>query len=421
MFNETEYDNSICKCGNIIDNNLILTQKSLFENINKKNIKKYNYSNKLIIVPVSINICLRYEKYNIDFIKYCKYMINILNDGFSGQIHCQYKYSINTLYSQQYIFDILNNINNSNKINKELNSELIYKYVNNSFDTKIRFYLDTIEYFDKNFVTKNKNIDKIINEFDKKGFKIRKNANLNINIINFESDTLGVSVFPWMKYFNYKHSIMQVFIDYKTIHKDISNLKYNMCKTLIHEVGHIFGLKHTFTSDEKTLNSYKILFGKFIFETEFINNIKIHNINQNDILDIKNDISQTKNLYYDIPFQIKPTIHDPFIKNIFPFVNDIPVNFACFMDYSPDVVLTHFTNSQIKIMHYMILLFKNYLTENTYNYVNKLNNNNKIKLYLPEKTLYINNKYIKIDNKLNIKHYINYNSDNNLIFTVTQK
>jgi len=95
------------------------------------------------------------------------------------------------------------------------------------------------------------------------------------------------------------------------------------------------------------------------------------------------------------------------------------------MDYSPDLALTHFTESQAKIMHYMIRMFKPYLIKKTKNEINNLNNC-KINLYINKKTKIKNSilnsiledtssqKYrVFYDDKNNFKYLIS-NIDNNL-------
>ncbi len=80
------------KCNNECNNSLILKNKNIFKKIHKnKSISKINFDNNLILIPVTINICLTKEKYKIDFIKYSKYIVDRLNNGFSGNIESKYK------------------------------------------------------------------------------------------------------------------------------------------------------------------------------------------------------------------------------------------------------------------------------------------------------------------------------------------
>ena len=355
--------NTDVKCSDIIDNKIIIDNKEIFDKIHRKNKDKYlKYDfDDLINIPVVINICLTYSDYSIDFIKYCNYLIKILNDGFGGKIDSKYK---NPEYSQEYF---------SQLVGSEPNGKIIYDYINYKFDTKIRFHLKSIEYFDKNFeynFLKNKtSTEELIKNFYLNGFTIKsENKNcLNINLVKFSCDTLGVSTFPWIKHIlkinNYP---MLVFIDYKTINPEISSNKFNKCRTLIHEVGHVFGLKHIFGCKPDSILSYKFILGETIFKNIFGTNTDENN---NSII----------KLYPDIPIQKKPTLINPIEKNKFDIYKDIPVNFACFMDYSPDEVLTHFTNSQILIMRNIINIYKPKLITKYKFYKEKY-----IKLYLPE-------------------------------------
>jgi len=410
-------------CNDDKYNKLIKKNKHIFEKMhNKKSISimNFDYSNNLIIVPVSINICLTKDKYKIDFIKYAKYIIKTLNDGFSGNINSKYQ---NEYYNKEYFKKQL-----QDKYNKVASkyAEVIHNYINKKTDTKIRFYLETIEYYNMNFEVKfeDNNTEKLVNYFNKCGFKIREEnkLNLNINIVKFTCSTLGVSIFPWMKYLSKIPNLMMVFLDYTTIHPDLSKNNFNECRTLIHEVGHIFGLKHTFYNNQESKDVYKILLGKIIYEREFINDINNTNytninndikskfkIDKDDIKIILNKINEKKpkhQLYNDIPYQKNPTIENPIETNNYQIINNEVCNFCCFMDYSPDVVLTHFTESQKRIMYYFIIIFKSYLISNSKKIESKYFNNNIIKLNINEKLkINIENNSININTHDEYKEY----------------
>ena len=85
------------------------------------------------------------------------------------------------------------------------------------------------------------------------------------------------------------------------------------------------------------------------------------------------------------------------------------------MDYSPDSVLTHFTESQSRIMHYMIRLFKGYLIKNTKELIHKIDNT--------EVPLYINFKNYKSfrKNKYSDKYYnkISYDKTNSFNYVLS--
>jgi hypothetical protein len=389
----------INKCDDNIDNNLIIKNKQIFKNLHKKNYINYYKLDfdDLIIIPVTINICLSISKYNFDFIKYSKYIIDTLNDGFSGNINCKYKSSE---YSIEYF---------SNLLSSEINGKIIYDYINCNFDTRIRFYLQSIEYFNKNFeytFTNSNNINDLINSFYNNGFTIKNEnkQNLLINIMKFNCSTLGISNFPWSDYIS-NNQPMMVFIDYNTIHPEISNTKYtkyNKSRTIIHEVGHILGLKHIFSNTMDSLQSYKIILGKQFF---------------NEIFNFTPEYD-TNYLYPDIICEKKPNIIDPILKNNFKFINYIPVNFCCFMDYSPDDVLTHFTKSQILIMRTIINIYKPNLVKNSFKYINKICNSSTILSLSVGKIINFNKnklsfKSISVNKSFNYK--ITYTNDNYII------
>ena len=450
------------KCMEDSDIKLVLKNAEKFKILHeKKGIKLINWESHLrqIIVPVTINICINSKKYKIDFIKYSKYIIDTLNDGFSGKIYSPYKNvenDANFKYNADYIKNILEL---DKKTNCEKNANIIYNFINKKTDTNIRFFLHSIVYHDI-FIEESyekKDTELFIESINKKGFKILEKhyKHLNINIIKFNCSTLGVSIFPWMKYISNKISgCMQVFLDFCTIHPDIANNKFNNCKTLIHEVGHIFGLRHTFSCNKETLQVYSILLGKIINQQEILNKINFSNnkdlknldknsktykktsnkntvydkgivdeiIDKTDLVFIKDKLSHNKinvQLYSDIPSQILSTNYNPFEINKFPFYNDVPNNFACFMDYSPDDVLTHFTESQKIIMHYMIRMFKPYLIKKTSGEVENLNNC-KVKLYVNTGNKIKNDFLLSIlANDLSKKYYVHYDVKNSFKYSIS--
>ena len=417
------------------DKKLILKNVEKFKILHQKRDFKLMSLNKhmdLVIVPVTINICINSLKYKIDFIKYAKYIIDTLNDGFSGKSYSPYK-NINNEPSFKYNIEYIKKILDTQKdFNSHKNAEIIYNFINASTDTKIRFYLHSIVYHDVFIDEKfeNNDTEKFIEVISKLGFKILEShrKNLNVNIIKFNCSTLGVSIFPWMKYISKRiSSCMQVFLDFCTIHPDIADNKFNNCKTLIHEVGHIFGLRHSFSCNKETLETYSILLGKNIVQKEILD--KINLINKKDLNNTKNlkeiikkqidtsellffkdkSINSEENiqLYPDVPTQIKSTNHNPFDIETFPVYKNIPSDFACFMDYSPDIVLTHFTESQSKIMHYMIHLFKSYLIKKSKDESSNLNNR-RVKLYIHKKSNIINPILNILLDDTTQKYYITY-------------
>lgn len=422
----------------------------------------------LIVIPVSINIFVNSKKIKIDFIKYCKYMVDCLNDGFSGNAYSPYK-NINNDQNFKYgIQYIKNTLDKSKDPNSQSNAHIIYNYINNKTDTKIRFYLHSVIFHDS-FIEENyenSDTETFFSLINKHGFKLLdcSSKHLNINVIKFTCSTLGLSVFPWMKYLSNKITgHMQVFIDWTIIHPDISNKNFIGCKTLIHEVGHVFGLRHSFSCTSNSLKAYSTILGK-IANKKILENINSSNskdlkdlkdlkknintkdkdknkdkeskkysheykttkhgikepIDTNDLTFLKDKMTHSKSniqLYPDVPCQLSHTNYNPFTENKFPFYNDIPVNFACFMDYSPDDTLTHFTNSQIKIMHFMIRMFKPYLIKKTKHEITNLTNN-KVKLIvnLKDSNQTLNN---LIEDSTSQTCWIIYDNKNPLKYTIT--
>ena len=139
------------ECMKDTDNKLILSNAEKFKILHqKKGISLINWEKHInyIVIPVTINICVNSKKYKIDFVKYSKYMIDTLNDGFSGKIYSPYK-NVNNEINFKYDIDYIKNILDKDKIlNSETNANIIYNFINNKIDTKIRFYLHSIVYHD---------------------------------------------------------------------------------------------------------------------------------------------------------------------------------------------------------------------------------------------------------------------------------
>lgn len=331
---------------------MVNENENKFTSIHKNSVIEINFDDK-IIIPVSINVCLTKKKYSVNLISYAKYIIDVLNDGFSGNINSDYK--SNPIYTEEYFISQL--LFKHGITNAKSYAKIIHSYINSSTNTNIQFYLASIEYYDMNYEADFSDLstENLINDFSTKGFIIneKNQSNLNINIIKFNSSTLGIATFPWMKYLSEKiPNIMMVFIDYSTIHPNISINNFNQSRTLIHEVGHALGLKHSFGHDLTNIKIYQILIGLPMFKL-YID-------------------STEKQIYPDIPYQKKPTLINPIQSGDYQIINNIPCNFACFMDYSPDILLTHFTQSQRNIMHVilnlynpkLIILSKQLLTKN---------------------------------------------------------
>ena len=164
-----------------------------------------------------------------------------------------------------------------------------------------------------------------------------KNNDLNINIMVCNSmNYLGWAYFPW--YWEEKVPLYSVFIH--TLSLPGSELIfYNLGKTIIHEIGHFFGLLHTFSEKDECVDS------DYVLDTP---------------------TEKSPNWYCD---ESRDSCPDQEGKD--PITN--------FMDYSLDGCKYEFTNGQINRMRYMIDLYKPVLKKQSIS--NYLSTNPKYTLY----------------------------------------
>ena len=121
-----------------------------------------------------------------------------------------------------------------------LNEAFSGKYADNMIDTKLRFRVDTTKYVDnKGYYTRCDDIDdRLMMRFGRKNDKI-------INIMICDSKRyLGWAYYPWT--FNENNRMNTIFIHSDAL-PDGSMELYNKGLTLVHEIGHYFGLIHTFS------------------------------------------------------------------------------------------------------------------------------------------------------------------------------
>ncbi len=260
----------------------------------------------MIVFPIFINYLVKTKEKTINKIN--NEIINTLNDGFSGNSYSKYKITQNNdgiIYNQEYIKKFIFNKN----VDKDLLAGQIYNLINKFNDTGIRFKFVGFKEYSDNYSDENINQNYI-----------------NINIIESKR-LLGYSIMPWNA--NNKFII-------NLNKKSISKNK----KAIVHEMGHLFGLFHTFDNIDIVDNTYK----KYMEDKFYLNEYK----------KIDNRI------YWDIPYHNNPTYSNPFNNNFFLLnkTNEL-IDFCNFMNYGEEEVLINFSESQIKIMLYFI---KKYFT-----------------------------------------------------------
>jgi len=260
-------------------------------------------------VPICVNFYIDIKKKKA--IKIGKKIINILNENFSGNSESIYKINTtnkqNISYDQSYIEKFITNENKT-----EL-SKQIYSYINTNSNTNIKFNLIKTKIKKTKISKFESNVENLNNKY------------IHINIIN-DIKFNGLTYMPW--FFQNNQITPQIFISYYIFKK-------NKIKTIIHEMGHLFGLFHTFDNIDNCHQIYKLYMGDDFYNGEYLKS---------------ND-----RIYYDIPSQTTCMYLNPFDLNYFQLNDKNEVtNFCNYMCYNEDCVLTHFTQCQINIMIYFI-------------------------------------------------------------------
>lgn len=409
---------TVCYNDNIANKNII---KFIKEQISKNNyiyngeidknisLSKITTNTDKILVPVII-----FDKSgkNLDTTFVNTYIIDKMNAYFAGNDSDYTEYK-----NTEFNFDGNNTLENQTLENQFNN------LINNKGILNIKFYLKEIRsVFDKltlnyqnepNLETLNNDIKKTNNIYDLTEDDIEKY--LPIWIIDDLLQTLpppdnikqrinGYAPFPWWwstyaNSFEYVSSYNDgVVICYNTINTPADSQR-GLGKTLVHELGHWFGLYHTFASDTYDNNAFV-------------------DTNDNGIID---DGERFGDCIIDTPAQANKTFGNPFTKltAIWPKENNKLIMFFNHMDYSDDKCRIMFTNEQTKKMKIMRDRYRDYLkTGNMFkNIINSINITN----YLFSNDIYYvkNNSSIEFSasyhNDTYIPDTIQWNKNSNLI------
>ena len=158
---------------------------------------------------------------------------------------------------------------------------------------------------------------------------------------------LGFSYFPWMPKNN--NNVNGVVLNRATFDRKKIMPTYNLCKTLTHELGHWFGLLHTFTNP----NLIPVSNDKYAIGNAVIN------------YDLKSNQDTIGDCVVDTFPQNNPTFGNP-INNSRNFgrliTNDggkqYMANFTNFMDYTDDAGMFCFTDDQTHKMRLFLTGFR---------------------------------------------------------------
>ena len=319
----------ICGCK---DDN-IETKKIL---LRKLNAEKIHDNDEIIYIGIVFHIC--FKKYIIaDVEADVDYTIDMLNKDYNKQC---------------------DNFNLGENIYTDIIFKQTYEsYVSLADSCNIHFYKVDIKYNPIDSQS-SKKIPVLDTNIKQASPPIKPNRYLNLWIVDLNNGILGYSQFPWEK----SSTTDGVVISTNTFGLRPLYNKYNLNKTMTHEIGHWFGLYHTFqeTFAHKHDNRYLV---------DCTPNEKIQ--------EIKGDCIS------DIPPQAVPTYGNPFKNpNIWPSSKLVDGTieykhmFMNFMDYCDDIVLFMFTHDQKIKMRQMIYIYrpdiltndpKNIITENYMN------------------------------------------------------
>lgn len=312
-----------CGCKN--DN--ISRKRSLLKKLQKSRVTD---NGQTIHIGIVFHICFKnYNKVDIELD--VQHTIDLLNKDFN---------------KQGSNFDI----GQDKYMDKSL-QEIYNQYISLAGIGNIQFYLRDVIYkpidsqSSENLSVLDKNIKQI-------SPPIHPELYLNLWVVDFTGGLLGYAQFPWEDL----PETDGVVIAKGTFGRNPSYSDFNLNKTATHEIGHWFGLYHTFQDT---------------FQYEGGNIDYQNGTPEEEIQESKGDCVA------DTPPQGEPTYGNPFNNpNSWPESRPIDENkshkhmFMNFMDYSDDIALFMFTQDQIIKVRQMIHIYRpNILTteKNTQN------------------------------------------------------
>jgi len=270
-----------------------------------------------ITVPINFHIC--FLGYNTTQVQAdCQYTITELNKDFSKQA---------------------SNFDNGKNVYTDPSLSATYtSYVEKAASVNIVFTLGTIVY---NAVGNQSSSNISVLDTTVKGGSpaINPLSSLNIWVADLSSGLLGYAQFPWE--LNSAPSKDGVLIAKGTWGQNPSYTDYNLNKTLTHEIGHWFGLYHTFQST-------------FAYQGG-----NIDYVDGNDPQETKGDC------VIDTPPQLNPTYGNPFsTPTTWPTSKPSDESqsyramFMDFMDYVDDIAMFMFTADQASKMRQMVRIYR---------------------------------------------------------------
>lgn len=251
-----------------------------------------------------------------DISEYSAHIIKTLNDSFSNNSNEFIKWS--TYVSAQSIADESNmDIYKAQKLYEQLHSPILGH-------SKISFVLRKIIYNSKQTSTKQVDARSNTHIHDLKVTRWPSNTGtLNIWITIIMDNILGFATFPFT---SEPQNTFGVVVDYRTTHPTLGFHNYGLNQTITHEVGHCFGLFHTF------MDPYAPL--PLIVLTD----------NTDDLEDTRGDGVK------DTPIQSEPT----FGNTLLTASSDADIAFVNVMNYVHDAASLGFTKEQVDRMTYFV-------------------------------------------------------------------